>query len=217
MSRRGRLINNSSTNNGWLGAYACIITLLLMFFVLLGRPSSNALPAANFAHIQTESTSLFELYSQLLEYKDNNRLFSIEISSGEGYIMLRFPDSMLFEPNGSRLKPSELYILDFVADAVERANEEVQAVWVSGHAAEYTTQPQLNTSDRLLSAARANAVLMHLEEKGLASRKLVLLAYGKNYPIDDNSTPLGASRNQRVEILISSEELFLEQSPAVPG
>ena len=200
MPQRSKLQSGYSQNN-WIWAYSSVITLLFMFFCLIYMIPTPELQANDPPEHIGDSFS--ELYNQLLEYKEINRLFSMELSGGEDYVLIRFPDTMLFEQGSARLRPTEIGIVDFVATALETAGGEAQAVIISGHTAEASELP--GNVDRTLSAARANAVLIRLEEQGIAPDKLVEVAYGKNRPIDDNSTELGASRNQRVEILVSGK------------
>lgn len=64
----------------------------------------------------------------------------------------------------------------------------------------------------MLSGERAAMVAIHLEhEQQFDEKKIVILGYGKNYPVGDNSTEEGRQANRRVELAIigkKSKTLF---------
>ena len=53
-----------------------------------------------------------------------------------------------------------------------------------------------------LSLARAAAVVRYLESKGMDSKRMSVAGYSSFRPLDTNLTPVGRSRNRRVEILL---------------
>ena len=55
---------------------------------------------------------------------------------------------------------------------------------------------------RELSEKRARAVMAFLIEQGAASDRIIAIGYGKEKPLQDNSTEAGRSANQRVEFKI---------------
>ena len=53
-----------------------------------------------------------------------------------------------------------------------------------------------------LSQSRANAVLTHLAQKGIAAKQLSAVGYGPDKPIADNSTAAGMEKNRRTEFIV---------------
>jgi flagellar motor protein MotB len=156
---------------------------------------------AGFEEITVRETSVFQhFYLQISSYiSDANLEGYAAVSYDEGYILISFADNFLFERSfdavSSRLNARELEILNFMGRAIKSIEDEAAAICVIGHAEPWDSY---FGSDRVLSAERANAVLMHLEDNiGIDSEKLVLLAFGNSFPAMD--------RPNRVEILIRTD------------
>lgn len=156
-----------------------------------------------------DGDSLAQIYARLTEYTQEQGMENtIELSQGEGYVFISFSDNILFEPNSAHLRPETMEILNFIGYGIKSIEDEAGVICINGHTALIPDDPNYPVSDRLLSAARANAVLMHFEDEiKIDPAKLILMAFGKNYPITDadNNTEAGRARNRRVEILIQSE------------
>ncbi len=56
-----------------------------------------------------------------------------------------------------------------------------------------------------LSTERARNVANYLLEKGIPAQQIQFKGYGKRQPIDNDSSPIGRERNQRVEVKILSK------------
>ena len=59
--------------------------------------------------------------------------------------------------------------------------------------------------NRILSEARAKAVMDYLVQHGIDKDRLTWRAFGKTMPIDSNATPEGRQNNRRVEYRITEE------------
>ncbi len=178
------------------------------------------------------ATSMPETLDELFEYlkayaaqHEMSNSISIE-KTGKNTIFIRFEDNIFFLPDSDIIKNTSTDILDFMGKCLKNIEDKLMLVRISGH----TADPGIanyQVSDRMLSTNRANAVLMYFEDKyNFDSKKLVASGYGKNYPIADNSTPEGRSKNRRVEMFIigndadltSQEELYgiLENALKLP-
>lgn len=161
----------------------------------------------------TEPIDLEDIFRQLTAYVESQNLSdSINVSKGEGYVFIRFMDDMLFEPNSAILKPADKEILKFMGNGIKSVQAGTKLIQIHGHTAAIPSDPNYAVSDRLLSSSRANAVLMYFEDDiGIDPMKLQSVAWGKTKPFATNDTEEGRSKNRRVEILISSENLLSDQ------
>jgi outer membrane protein OmpA-like peptidoglycan-associated protein len=76
------------------------------------------------------------------------------------------------------------------------AQQPALKVEVQGH----TDSVGNDAYNQSLSQSRAQSVAAWLAAHGIAAARLSSKGYGKNQPIDDNSTDEGRARNRRVEI-----------------
>ena len=154
-----------------------------------------------------EPARLEDVFSLFSDYIDEHRLNgAVAVSSGDGYVFIRFADNILFEPNSAILKPADQEILKFVGNGIRSIQNGVSLIQVSGHTAALPNNSGYAVSDWLLSAARANSVLMYFEdEAGVDPMKLQCVGWGRTRPLAANNTAEGRARNSRVEILISSD------------
>lgn len=137
---------------------------------------------------------------------------SVQVAMGDGEVLVRFMDNMLFEPNSSTLLAKDREILGFIGDALKSVQDSTSSITIVGHTAAIPDNPDYEVSDRLLSAERANRVLVYFEDEvGIDGSKLFATAYGKWKPIASNDTPEGMQKNRRVEILVSSENYSLSE------
>ena len=185
--------------------------------VIMGSASGNAEGLASMGpdSVIADVADMDSVYGALKEaISQAQKQDSVEISKGDGYIFIRFMDDMLFEPNSSRLKPTDLELLNFIGYGIKSIQNEVTMISINGHTAAIPENPNYPVSDRLLSTDRANAVLMHFEDQiGIAPEKLLAIGWGKQKPLSraSNDTEEGRSRNRRVEILINSENVIGDQ------
>ncbi|MCB0795269.1 MAG: OmpA family protein [Flavobacteriales bacterium] len=72
--------------------------------------------------------------------------------------------------------------------------------------------------NRSLSDRRAQALVQHFEEQGVAAERLIPLGLGEDRPISDNRTAEGRGRNRRVEFRLSrpQEEQALQLRDPIP-
>lgn len=225
----------------WLNTYADMVTLLLTFFILLFSMSSldsakfNMLVKAfasdkdssskiviNGASVGEEQTGsppfsdeqidLQEIYESLKQMiQSSGQSDNVNVTMGEGTILIQFMNDMLFEPNSSVLKPQHREILLFVGNSIKSVQNQCEMISIHGFTAA-VPGVDLPVNEWILSAGRADAVLIYFDDVvGVDKTKMTATTWGMNNPIADNSTEEGRSKNRRVEILISSENLLKEQ------
>lgn len=118
---------------------------------------------------------------------------------GEG-IEIEFESKILFDFDKSNLQPAAKKSLDELVTILKKypdTNIEIQ-----GH----TDNKGTDSYNEALSQKRANAVMIYLVDKGIASSRLNPKAYGERYPKYSNDTEEGRAQNRRVEFLITANE-----------
>lgn len=215
----------------WLNTYADMVTLLLTFFAVLlsmssvnqdkfnafirsfsGLPEEVVEEIVNSGVDNTEEgdvmlpaefpadmNSLFEALSQYVQ--ENNQEDAVSMSLVDDVIYIRFDSSIFFEPDQYILRPDSRPTLDFIGGALKQYEGSIKLVTIFGHTA--TVEGNSPVSDWMLSGERAAVVASYFQnEKGFDDRKMVVLGYGNNYPIADNTTQAGRRANRRVELAI---------------
>ena len=183
--------------------------------IIRGETTGDTQTAANETETdpapeEIDIEDLFQKVQAMIEERDLSE--SIEVGKGENFVIIRFMDDMLFEPNSAILKTRDQEIIDFVGSGIKSVQEQTVAINIVGHTAAIPNNPDYAVSDRRLSTERANAVLMRFEDEiGIDPMKLFATGYGKWKPIATNETPEGQSQNRRVEILLSSEGTSLSE------
>jgi outer membrane protein OmpA-like peptidoglycan-associated protein len=129
---------------------------------------------------------------------------------GEG-IEVEFDSKVLFDFNKSDLKEASKKSLNQLVTILKKypdTNIEVQ-----GH----TDNVGSDAYNETLSSRRANAVLIYLIDKGVASSRLTPKAMGEQYPKYSNDTEDGRSQNRRVEFLITANEKMKAEAKKEAG
>lgn len=153
---------------------------------------------------QEVSEAMDELYKMLQEYiKQNGMEDTITLNKLEDAIYIRFESSVFFEPDKSVMLPGGYDTLSFIGDGLKQYENMIARIAIMGHTASVGDIPDYPVSDWDLSSLRASVVVKYFdEEKNIDSKKMRLLAYGKNQPIADNSTEEGRKKNRRVELAV---------------
>jgi len=106
--------------------------------------------------------------------------------------------SVLFDVNSALIKPAIVRILDSVIDRV--SNLKVARIEINGH----TDNTGTIEKNEALSVSRAESVRKYLAEKLLGlSERLFVKGKGQAFPIADNKTEGGRTRNRRVEVILT--------------
>ncbi len=104
--------------------------------------------------------------------------------------------SVLFATGRSELLPGALGSVDRLAAYLEE-NED-KTVLIEGH----TDSTGSDTTNLVLSQARADAVRMALMTRGIAPSRIVATGLASSQPVASNDTSAGRQQNRRVEIII---------------
>ena len=234
MSRRRSSGGGGGEGGTWLNTYADMVTLLLTFFaVLLSMSSVNqdkfvafiaSFAAANgtsassvYAYLGddaygdtvggtpvTDEVAMEDLYAKLQSFvQSSGASNSVQVFGGKDVVYIRFDSVAFFVPDTYTLKPGGEEMLSYVGDALKACEGNIAHVNICGHTADPPNATVKGTW--MLSGERAAVVAAYFEsEKQLPGDKMVIMGYGRNYPIDTTGTSEGMERNRRVEIVVIS-------------
>ncbi len=206
----------------WLLTYADMITLLLAFFVMLYvisrldakrahaltvslgeafRRSTLIAPLSPVSVVPSvaEEPPILPVKQRLLaELGEDLRAGRIEVEQVRNAVVLRFPDTILFDRGSAELRSSAFPLLARVARVLGAISA---AVEVEGHTDTLPIASPRFPSNWELSVARATAVVRELVAvEGLSPLRLAARGLGEYQPRFPNDPVTGEPRNRRVEI-----------------
>ncbi len=127
----------------------------------------------------------------------------LEVEQLDNQIIVRLADQGSFRSGYATLQQSFLPTLEKVASSIKNTSGQIT---VEGH----TDNVPIAFSERFrtnwdLSAARSAAVADYLlNNSTLAAGRVTVTGFADTKPIDNNDTPLGRSKNRRIEIIIDN-------------
>lgn len=217
--------NEGGGGDSWLNTYADMVTLLLTFFaVLLSMSTVNQqkfnafirsfsnLPPEEINELintgtsttpQEDTSPMDELYVKLTNYvQSSEQSDAIGLSLVDDIIFVRFDSSVFFMPDQYELREGSHSVLSGIGKGVTEYKDDIKLITVYGHTAS-TQRVVTVVSDWMLSGERAAVVAQYLEdEEDFPDNKLIVMGYGDNFPVADNSTEEGRKQNRRVELAI---------------
>jgi chemotaxis protein MotB len=121
---------------------------------------------------------------------------------GRGLTVSLVSRHVVFQANMATLTPRGMLIVDTIAPVLREIDDNLA---IEGHTNQAPGAPKYFASDWDLSAARAVAVLRHLnEERGIPAGRLSAVGFGKVRPLVDPSEPGSQELNKRVDIVVQS-------------
>lgn len=111
----------------------------------------------------------------------------------EAHILLE-TDVLHFAFGSSQIADSVAEVLDYAANLLQKKDGIV--IYISG----YTDDIGSARSNLVLSYNRAKAAKAYLVGKGIDSERVIIGAYGKEYPVDKNNSPEARAKNRRIEM-----------------
>jgi len=141
--------------------------------------------------LETQLTNTLEklLETNFVKLKINNGWLEIELSSG-----LLFPSGSSFVTTSAKVILSEIY------SVIIDSNNFIR---IRGYTDNQIINNEIFSSNWELSVFRATAILKELEIQGINPARMAIEGYGQYYPISDNETPDGRTKNRRVVIALS--------------
>jgi outer membrane protein OmpA-like peptidoglycan-associated protein len=108
-------------------------------------------------------------------------------------------NNIFFEFSKSDLKSESFAELDRLVSMMQTSS--AMEVQVSGH----TDNVGSDAQNKLLSEARARAVKEYFVKKGIETKRLKTIGYGRTKPVATNDTEEGRQQNRRVEFTIEKQ------------
>lgn len=206
----GAIRNREETDQeGWMVAYADMITLLFIFFTLL--LSISTINTTKFDMIRSEyneekSASLSSIAKEFkaqIEEKKLGDLVSVDMSS-EG-LKVSFSEQVLFPTGEAKLNTEGSNVMAGVASVLKGMNQKYR-VAIEGHTDSVPIRTKEFSSNWALSSARAVNVLHYLSEHNVSDRSMSIRAFADTRPIPvaegTKATEDSLKKNRRVSLLI---------------
>jgi chemotaxis protein MotB len=213
-------------NEVWFLTLSDLLMLLLIFFVLLfgialkqqGNPAATPAPQVAQAPpvpIVKEqpavqqippgpaiSDATASLESDLLNVIDDpSRLQGITIARHSQYVVLTFPEQIIFDSGQAQLKSSAHPKLKQVAVFIQ--SHPNLSVEIQGHTDNRPIASRRYPSNWELSADRATQVAKSLVQMGVNPAKISTKGFGEYQPLYSNASDSERLKNRRVELQFS--------------
>ncbi len=151
-----------------------------------------------------------QLKEQIEAYLEQNQQENVEqsiiVEIDSRGLIIRFPDKALFDSGKADLKQESIDTLTFLGGLLTSEEFNMMAIRVEGHTDNVPISTFRFPSNWELSTTRATNVLKYfINISGLSPKRLAASGYGEYYPIEDNATREGRSKNRRVDIVILSK------------
>jgi chemotaxis protein MotB len=205
-------------DEGWLVAYADMMTLLFGLFVLLY--SMSTVDQEKFESFRKQSAASFgSEYQNPVEdlnksiakqFKELSQSGAVTIKETPMGIEINIGGELLFSSAQAEFTEGGQRIIDQFADAVKKAPGKF-LIRVEGHSDDVPITTEKYPSNWELSSARATLVVRQLIAKGFDATKLEAIGYAETRPIAPNRTPsgepIGANRakNRRVFLKVITD------------
>lgn len=157
---------------------------------------------SSLASAPEQSEEFDRVFAELQEKIDESGYQEeIILEQGDGYIRIRFGDTVLFYPDSPIMKAESYEILSTIGSILKSVNDLTESIEIDGHTADIGYDSNFFSWE--LSSNRAIAVLKFLVNTcELPESKMSVTGYSDNHPVSDNMTEESRSLNRRVEIRI---------------
>ncbi|MCW4151276.1 MULTISPECIES: OmpA/MotB family protein [Halomonadaceae] len=202
-----------SGDDGWMTSYLDVLTLLLTLFVLL---LSLAPPGGNDAGSQASvveaspgaiadlplaslAAGIEPRHSGLKPRFEGVSIPGVDVSQGREGVTLRINDNLLFDSGRAQLTGQGRDLVESLVEVLSAFDGQVS---IEGHTDNVPIATSRFPSNWELSAARAIAVVRHLDSQGLEVDRMRAVGYADTQPIASNATAQGRAANRRVELVL---------------
>lgn len=131
---------------------------------------------------------------------------SLVYQNVEGGFKLVFGQELLFNSGSAEIKQQAKPVLAKIARFMRITSYQI---YIDGHTDNVSIHTETYPSNRVLSLARAYAVMHYfVEEEKLPAESIGLAGYGALRPVTTNTTEAGRAKNRRVEIIFKDQKYF---------
>ncbi len=224
--------NEGGSAPDWMVTYGDLMSLLLTFFILIAsfssiqesgfRKASGSLKGAlgvlkyKPAPVKPQQVIISSIggsrqsdsevdLENLVKYINHNNLKdSVFIKIGEGEVLIRMDDPILFELGRAELKQSVFNLLAKIGNLVKNWPNKTR---IEGHTDDLPIKTIEYPSNWELSAARSLSVIHFFEKVSFVDPKKIYYAgYGEHKPLVPNTTAANRNKNRRVEIYLEKTD-----------
>ena len=121
----------------------------------------------------------------------------------DGLVGAIVADDVFFESSSATLQPTGRDVLDAMAPVLA---DVTQSLELEGHTNALPVAGGVYPSNLELSAARAAAVVRHLQADGIPPQRMVALGYGETRPLFEGDSLEALSGNRRVDLVVASDQ-----------
>lgn len=227
--RKSKAVIHDDTHR-WIVSYADFITLLFAFFVVMYAISSinvskyksiaegmhSAFDAKNTgkALVIADTTQkgqserkgptvgkdkFNELIKALAGLQDSD----YHMNPQDGYVELDIKAGALFDSGSADMRPLAIIKLMKLASIIQSVPYPIA---IEGYTDNMPIETSQYPSNWELSADRAAAVARWLSSFGVQQNRMSVTGYGEQYPIEENTSDEGRSRNRRVNVIIAKDK-----------
>ncbi len=112
--------------------------------------------------------------------------------------LIKIEGQVKFVGRTDRISSKSHSVLDEVAEVLKK-NPHITKIHIAGH----TDSAGSDAANMLLSEKRSASVKKYLVSKGIDGKRLNPVGYGEARPIADNASPIGRTKNHRVDFQIA--------------
>lgn len=148
---------------------------------------------------QLRQKSILDHIEKMRKMIEKNELEDkVNVTMGEGEIIVELKDNMLFDSGSAVLKPNYFKLLSVISQMLFSEATEIR---VEGHTDDIPIRTQKYPSNWELSVDRALSVVRYFVKKeGIPPDMLVVAGLGEFRPIVPNDSPKNRAKNRRVII-----------------
>lgn len=208
----------------WQDSYSDLMTDLLAIFVILfafammnqaltiqeNKREKEAAAVSQAAALQRDdfksgSEEFNKLYEYIKTYIEEEQLTDqLSVTKlGNKEILLRIAASVLFDSGRAEINEDAEPVLQRISEILVTYQGSFKMVRIEGHTDNRPINTHIYDSNWELSTSRAvNVLRWLLETSGIEAKKFSAIGYSEYYPVEDNSTYDGRSKNRRVDFFI---------------
>lgn len=219
----------STGNEIWLLTLSDLLMVLMIFFVLLfalpfaqqGTPVQARRLSPSAEQVKPVAAETYNRMTRPVSTLDSSRKEAVAVLENDllgilgnkedrqgvtverhsQYIVLAFPEKIIFDSGQTQLKEAVGPVLKKVATFI--MNHPELMVEIQGHTDDRPIHTQRYPSNWELSADRATQVAKTLVELGIHPTNLSTRGFGEYHPIQRNTSDADRLKNRRVEIQFS--------------
>ena len=206
----------------FLGSFADMITLLLVFFIYLysisdvdlskfieakhslSKTFSRKTALQEIVEYEEEQRKLDEIQKVIADYvQDNDIPYSFTVKKMMKHLTIDLGSEFLFITGSTQIREEIKPLLNSLSDVLGRVKGKFS---IEGHPDDMPIRTPQYPSNWELSSARSAAVCRYLIDTGMKAPRFSIRGFSYYQPLYPNSNSENRSRNRRIVILVEPTE-----------